>query len=438
MRILFLILALLFASLSTTPAHAQSNETPDDESPKVKIRLLPERTGVQPGEELWIGIDQSITQGWHTYWKNPGDSGTPLSISWTNPNVKAGPLHWPTPHKIAYEPLINYGYKDELVILQKLKLPEDLPTHLPVTLTANIEILVCKETCIPEYGVYSLTLNDPDTRLEDNSAFIDKARQSLPQSAAWATSFNQLDQDLVLKLNPPAEILKTINLASIELFPEDWGLISNPAKAQAFIQDGVLIIKQTRGERPLKEIKQTSAILAFETNDGAYAAYRFTATQSANETVQQTTSSLDKASGLNFLTAALFALLGGLILNLMPCVFPVLSIKALSLVKISEKHPDLARLHGLSYTAGVILSFLFIAGALITLQAGGAQIGWGFQLQNPWIVGILGYLLFIIGLNLIGFFEFANPFGNTGSKLTQNQGLPGSFFTGILATLIAT
>ncbi|HOO82314.1 MAG TPA: protein-disulfide reductase DsbD family protein [Alphaproteobacteria bacterium] len=433
MRILFLILSLLFASLSATSAYAQN-----DESPKVKIRLLPEHANVQPGEELWIGIDQSIAQGWHTYWKNPGDSGTPLNISWTNLDIEAGPLHWPSPHKIPYERLMNYGYENKLVVLQKLKLPENLPTHLPVTLTANIEILVCKETCIPEYGTYNLTLNEPDTRSEDNSAFINKARQNLPQNAGWTASFNQVDQDLVLKLNPPAELLKTINLASIELFPEDWGLISNPVKTQAFIQDGALIIKQTRGERPLKEIKQTSGILAFETNDGVHAAYHFTATKNAAKTIQQETSKTAQSGSLNFITAALFALLGGLILNLMPCVFPVLSIKALSLIKISEKHPDLARLHGLSYTAGVILSFLLIAGVLITLQAGGAQIGWGFQLQNPWIVGTLGYLLFIIGLNLIGFFEFANPFANTGGKLTQNDGLAGSFFTGILATLVAT
>lgn len=189
MRILFLILSLLFASLSATSAYAQN-----DESPKVKIRLLPEHANVQPGEELWIGIDQSIAQGWHTYWKNPGDSGTPLNISWTNLDIEAGPLHWPSPHKIPYERLMNYGYENKLVVLQKLKLPENLPTHLPVTLTANIEILVCKETCIPEYGTYNLTLNEPDTRSEDNSAFINKARQNLPQNAGWTASFNQVDR----------------------------------------------------------------------------------------------------------------------------------------------------------------------------------------------------------------------------------------------------
>jgi thiol:disulfide interchange protein len=142
-------------------------------------------------------------------------------------------------------------------------------------------------------------------------------------------------------------------------------------------------------------------------------------------------------SSLGFMSAVVFALVGGLILNLMPCVFPVLSLKALSLVKISEEHPEVARVHGLAYTAGVVLSFVAIAGALMTLKIAGAEIGWGFQLQNPFIVGLLAYLFLILGLNLAGVFEIRNPFGNIGGKLASNDGPMGSFFTGILATLVA-
>ncbi|MCB9983815.1 MAG: thioredoxin family protein [Rhodospirillales bacterium] len=434
MRILFLALTLLLAAL-TGQLSAQAADR--QQSPLVKIRLLPEKAAVKGGDALWIAAEQSIAEHWHTYWQNPGDSGTSPSIKWIMPaGFEIGEINWPTPHKLPYGPLLNYGYENQVVLLQQLQVPAEIPAG-PITLSANIELLVCKEECIPEYGTYNITLNGPNASLEDNSAYIHAVQNKLPRIAEWPAIYNENDGKLILKLTPPQNILDSINLASIEFFPENWGLVHNPAKAESFIQDGALIIKQPRGERPLTEIDQTSGVLTFETNDGQPQSYSFTATQGPLKTSspRQATS---KTAGLNFFSAFIFALLGGIILNLMPCVFPVLSIKALSLVKISEKHPKLARMHGLSYTAGVVLSFLAIAITLILLQAGGAQIGWGFQLQNPWIVGILGYLLFIIGLNLIGFFEFSSRFANIGSGLTQNQDLSGSFFTGILATLVAT
>ena len=430
MRILFLMVSLFMAF--SWPAQSVAEENTDD--PLVKIRLLAERGSIKPGDEIWIGTEQSITPHWHTYWKNPGDSGTSPSITWTLPErFEISDIHWPIPEKLPYGPLLNYGYEDKVILLQKLTVPQEPPDG-PITLSADIELLVCKEECIPEYGTYTLTLNGPNAATEDNSAYLESALGKLPEAADWDVYFGEDNEHFILKAVIPEDIRTNINLASAEFLAEDWGLLQNAEKPQAFIQDDQLIIKQPRGERALSDLDTVSGIIKFNLQDDQ----QYAATIEARPLPQGKAPSNAQTSDLNFITAIIFALLGGLILNLMPCVFPVLSIKALSLVKISEKDAALARKHGLSYTAGVILSFLIIAGTLIALQAGGSQVGWGFQLQNPWIVGTLGYLLFLIGLNLMGFFEITNPFGNVGGKLTQNDGLTGSFFTGILATLVAT
>ena len=434
MRILFLMLSLFMAIAWQATVYALENTDGNPNDPLVKIRLLPERATIKPGDELWIGTEQSITLHWHTYWKNPGDSGTATSITWDLPEgFEISDIYWPTPEKLPYGPLLNYGYEDKVILLQKLKTPDTLPEG-QITLTANIELLVCKEECIPEYGTYTITFNGPNAAAEDNSNYLKAAREKLPRQENWSAHYSEDEEHFILETKVPENIRDNINLSTAALLPADWGLLQNPETPQAFIRDNHLVIKQKRGERALTDVKTISNLLTFTLNNGKTHAVEIEATPLATEkpAIQKHT------SDLTILTAILFALLGGLILNLMPCVFPVLSIKALSLVKISEKDAGLARQHGLSYTAGVIISFLIIAGSLIALQSGGSQIGWGFQLQNPWIVGALGYLLFLIGLNLMGFFEITNPFGNVGGRLTQNDGLTGSFFTGVLATLVAT
>jgi len=430
----------LCLALLTPVQLAQTAFAEDNAKTLVKIRILPEKGQIKAGEEIWIATEQSITEHWHTYWKNPGDSGTSTNIDWQLPEgFEISEIQWPTPKKIPYGPLLNYGYENKVILLQKLKAPEVLPAG-PLNLIANIELLVCKEECIPEYGTYPLTLNGPNANLEDNKAYLNAARKNLPANADWPAFFGEKNGDFILETTLPQATRDTINLVSVQFLPEDWGLLSNPEKPQAYLRNERLVIEQKRGERSLGSLGTISGILAFETNDA----------QGFSTNIQASPLAMDKPKGrdsnpipgsaqsLTFISAVFFALIGGLILNLMPCVFPVLSIKALSLVKIAEKHPDLAKLHGLSYTAGVIISFLLIAGTLIAFQSSGAQIGWGFQLQNPWIVGAIGYLLFMIGLNLMGFFEVPNAFANTGGKLAQNDGLSGSFFTGVLATLVAT
>ena len=395
----------------------------------VKVRLVPERAMLDAGESLLIGIEQSIAPGWHTYWKNPGDSGTAPVIKWTlPPGFEVEPVQWPVPRKFPIGHLLNYGYEDNVILMQTLRAPSSLADG-PITIKADVELLVCKEECIPEYGSYEFTLNTESE--EDNSAFLDQAAQKMPTLAQWDVTFSE--QDSLFKLAVQGfkkDTLETIDPASVHFFPADWGLIVNAEKPQTVIKDGVLTLSQMREKRALSSLSQTTGLLQFSKNS-TLETYEITA-RPAGLSMPGT------PHAAPFLQAFIFALLGGLILNLMPCVFPVLSIKVLSLVKIAEQSPRVAKLHGLSYTAGIILSFLAIAIILISLRAGGDEIGWGFQLQNPLMVTMLAYVVFIIGLNLSGVFEISGNLGNFGNKLVQGYGLRSSFFTGVLATLVAT
>lgn len=428
---LTLIMGLLLLS---TAAFAQNND-----APLVNIRLLAERAAVQPGDEIWVAMEQIIEPHWHTYWQNPGDSGTPTAIAWDLPEgFEISDLHWPAGERISYGTLLNYGYEERVVLLQKLKIPQNIPPG-EITLSADIELLVCKEECIPEYGTYTLSLNGANAAEENNSALIEMARKTLPTQTSWTVEYAGDEENFSLTFaDIPADILNTLDTNTIELLPIDWGMVSNSAKAQSQIIDNLITLSQKRGERALTDLEHFNGVLKATSETGEVQSFAFQARPAGIAPAKNAESTPQTSENISFIQALLFALIGGLILNLMPCVFPVLSIKALSLCKCAEKDPTHARILGLSYTAGVILSFVGIAALLIILKAGGEQIGWGFQLQNPIVVGLLAYLLFVLGLNLSGFFEFANPFANAGGALTQKDGASGSFFTGILATLVAT
>ena len=432
---LIAIVSILFLTLMALSLvqNTYAQESPNENL--VDIRLMAERTNVKGGDEIWIGIEQSITPHWHTYWKNPGDSGTATNAAW---NLEGGfeisEILWPTPKRLPFGPLVNYGYEGNVILIQKLKLPKNLPPG-PITLSADIELLVCKEECIPEYGTYSLTLNDPVTIEEDNAGYFENALARLPVNVDWAIQYEENGNNLKTSITLPKDFANSIDPASVQFFPYEWGMVDNAKMQSSRIDENILTINQERGQRDLNEIGSAPFVLAFD--DKAGKSYSFEITANSTASLPQTPNTAPEQN-ITIVTALFFALLGGLILNLMPCVFPVLSIKALSLVKISDESPALARAHGLAYTAGVMLSFIAIAAILLALKSAGAQIGWGFQLQNPIVVGGLAYLLFILGLNLMGYFEIGSGLGNAGNKLTQGNGLNSSFFTGVLATLVAT
>lgn len=449
MRALLYIFTLCLFALSNVPnvANAQSSE-PDH---YVQFSAKTETNHIKGGDEIWIALEQKLYPEWHSYWINPGDSGSPTRITWELPNgFTATPLQWPTPHKIAYGPLLNYGYEGTVTALQKLIAPADLPQG-EITLKGQAEALVCKDICIPEYSEVSITLNAEGVPHLDMSSYFNDARDALPQQSDINGVFSQDAQNFILTLNNTDLCSAENPCTDIALFPYEWGLVDNTAAPVAAHKNNALtILQRASAERDISEVTASNFVLRYKDASGethslklrgensstnpATAAIVNMVTPEASKDIAPTT----KVASISFGSALLLALLGGLVLNLMPCVFPVLSLKALSLVKLSEKEGSAARIHGLAYTAGIILSFLAIAALLIALKSFGAQIGWGFQLQNPLVVSLLAYLLFIVGLNLAGLFEFANPFGNAGAKLTANNNASGSFFTGILATLVAT
>lgn len=421
-KTLFRLLVALLFFISFSSAHAFDAQ-------HVSIRLLPEKTALQGGDTVTVGIEQTIEKGWHTYWTNPGDSGAVARIAWkgTDTDIVAAPIVWPTPSRLPMGPLMNFGYENKVVLLQDITLPKNLPEG-PVTLNATIDILVCADICIPETHESSFTINGDQA---PSAAAVEKARGKLPLDVSWKASLREDGKNIVVTI--PTESPKSFaKLESIEFYPEEWGIISNPATTVAMTNDNSLTVIHPRGERAIKEVPSSKFVLAYEDASGARKAIRLDLPRDA------VGSTVVPNSNVGLMQALLLALIGGMILNLMPCVFPVLSMKALSLVQLKDKESAKARLHGLAYTAGIVLSFVAIAAILIAFKTGGAQIGWGFQLQNPAIILFLTYLFFTLGLNLAGFFEIDFGLANAGQSLTRAHGLSGSFFTGMLATLVAT
>lgn len=437
MKHLSLLLLALF--LTAAPALAQG-----EEAEHVRVELIPARTHVAAGEILPVAIRQSIESGWHTYWINPGDSGATPRFSWTLPDgVRAGPVEWPAPHRIPYANLINLGYEGQVTLLQEFQMPDTLPSGA-MTLSAQVEILVCKDICIPEFKTLPLSLNDPDRPAVDNSAVIAMARAMLPMPFEGTGTYKTDGNDLIVTVTGNA--IPAPARSDVTLLPVEWGIVKNTAATRIdHAGENALILRQERDSRALSEITSLPVLLTYSTEEGQYTALALTltpdpalaASPQAKAAPEQNTGA-PAPTHLNFAQAALFALLGGIILNLMPCVFPVLSIKALKLVQLREQGRGALLASGLAYTAGILLSFALLGGALLAVRAAGSAIGWGFQLQNPLVILALSYLLFVIGLNLSGLFQIGGTFTNAGGSLAAKNGLTGTFFTGVLATLVAT
>lgn len=468
-----LLLFLLLAGGGGVTGATQNARAQSPETRHVTISLVPENSRPAPGQDFRVAVVQSIDPEWHTYWRNPGDSGTAMKIRWTLPDgFKEKSLGWPVPERIPTGPLVNFGYAGEAVFVQSFTPPRRWPEG-PVTFTADIELLVCKDICIPEISRHSFTLNDPSAPAPDPS-LIARALEAIPVLLDARALHFEKDGALVLTLSSAdSKVMNALKMGSADLFPEEWGVIENTARTSVSSDKDSVTLVHARGVRPLAEVGEIRAVIAFPDGRGSRRGIEIVSKPDPSRPVPPSSppssvtenndgsglsappSALSStaiappgegrlpgggsSAGSGLAMALVFAVLGGLILNLMPCVFPVLSIKALGLVRLAEKHPEKARAHGLAYTAGVVLSFVAIAGLLIALKAGGSAIGWGFQLQSPIVVTLLALLLFALGLNLMGVFEMSFRLPRSLHKsYAESQGLAGSFLTGILATLVAT
>ncbi len=446
--------AILALALWAAPDRAAASPRAED---LVKAELLAEPSAVKAGEPFAVGVKLTMAPHWHTYWRNPGDSGLATEIRWTLPEgVSAGEILWPVPERIPVSHLVNYGYDGEAILLTTITPPKTLSAGQPLTLKADVSYLVCERECIPGEASLSILLpvagpNEDGKPDPADRATFEAARAKLPTPSPWTAKTEAAGDRLRFVVDVPG--LKPDSIRSAYLFAFDETAVEHAApqtlsaRAGGFTLDikrsnlgqgdpqplgGVLVVAEaletgvTRHAveigAPPKASSGAAALAASASPSGTGGGTR----QPANVTLA------------GMANAVLLAFLGGIVLNLMPCVFPVLSIKVLSLVKHSGYGPALVRLNGLAYAAGVIGSFLVLAGILLAVRAGGAEVGWGFQLQSPAVVTALAFLLFAMGLSLSGIVEFGTSLAGYGQRLDTRSGLPGSFLTGVLATVVAT
>jgi thiol:disulfide interchange protein DsbD len=461
---------LIFSGLLAAAA-AHSLPGPTVATANVKSRLVSEARTIGPGQTVWLALEFNIRDGWHTYWRNPGDSGQATSIEWAlPPGFTAGGIVWPTPHRFDLAPLVNYGYTKHVMHLVPLTAPADLKSGAPVTLSAKVSYLVCSDVCIPEDVNLALTVpTSASAGAADpaDAALFTAARSELPVAAPAPTSASVKDGSLVITLGP-AWGATLSQIQSLTFFPLNEGSIEYAAPQiltrspdalqlamkvgddppKTGIVAGVLVATERSGNAtvsvPIEIAAQFTAANLAVTSVSAAGTGAASSTAAGSAAAGPTASAVDAAKATDaaprpaLASLLLLAILGGLVLNLMPCVFPVLSIKAIGLVEQAKKHPAAVRTKGVVFAAGVIASMLALAAVLLGLRAGGEEIGWGFQLQSPLFVTLMVYLLLAVGLNLSGVFEVGGSLAGVGDGLTQGDSYRAAFFTGVLTTLVAT
>lgn len=416
-------------------------------TPHVEAQLVSDMAAFEPGKPATVALRLKMEKGWHTYWINPGDSGLPTLIKWTLPEgYAAGPIQWPAPERIDVGPLANYGYEGDVLLLNALQVPANASAGKDAIVKARADWLVCREVCIPDGADLSLTLPvQPNAGADRQWArLIATARAALPAPLiGWKVSASRSGANVAIDL---AAATPT-RLSEVQFFPYESGKVEAAAKQSlARTQQGYRLQLEAAKE-PKGAFTRVAGVLVARDAWGeglphavaidvplTAAAAGADATMGAPEALP----GLADGSDLSLPLAALFALLGGVLLNLMPCVFPVLSIKILGFAQKSEHHPAAVRRHGLVFAAGVVASFLALAGALFAARAAGEELGWGFQLQSPIMVSVLALLFFVFALNLSGVFEFGEFVPSWLAMAKAKSGYADSFLSGVLAAVIAS
>jgi thiol:disulfide interchange protein DsbD len=408
--------------------------------------------GVGAGQPLWLGLQLTHQPEWHTYWLNPGDSGLPTVLEWTLPaGVTAGDIAWPTPKKIPIGNLANYGYEGTVLLPVPLTVaPGFKGEQLSVRLKASW--LACRRECIPQEGEFVLNLPVRGSSAAHGAAF-EAARQASPQALKGGSG----------QITPEAQNIRvsvtglpaTMRGKALEFFPETGGVTEPAGVITQAWQGGVwtaqVPLSALRSESP----PRMPVVLALADSKQVAPAWRLElpvqgnwppvapmaavspALEAALKANQNQPATAPTPAPLGAWLLALFgAFVGGLILNLMPCVFPVLAIKMVGFVQVKDRAARLRS--GGAYTAGVVLSFLALGGLLLGLRAAGEQLGWGFQLQSPAVVAGLALLFTLLGLNLAGLFEFGQLLPSRLAGLQAKSPTVNDFLSGVLATAIAS
>jgi len=423
---------LLTAAILALAAPAWAGESAPVRSERATMTLAAEMASVAPGQPFRIGLRQRLAPGWHTYWTNPGDAGTPPELALTLPEgATAGEIQWPAPHRIPFGPLVNYGYEGNTLLPLTVTPPAGLQPGQSFTIQAQGNWLICEQVCIPEEGSFTLTLPVEATARPDPAMapLFQQAEAELPRPTPWQATAGFQGQQGALLLS--GEDISPQSVKEAFFFPAEWGVLDHAGAQPLQVEAGALRIGLPRGAAELPA--QLAGVVAITDGAGVRSAYTVSATPGPVPALPGAAGT----SGLPLGQALLWAALGGLILNLMPCVFPILAMKALAIARLSGAARAEVRGHAASYTAGVVLSFLLLGGVLLALRLAGQSAGWGFQFTSPVFVALTGWVMLAVGLNLSGVFHFGGPVG-AGGGLAGRGGHLGSFATGGLAVLVAT
>jgi len=438
------ILATLIAGVSAAPrAHAQIVEVGDGgpgpfKAPHLTVELTTLAPQIPIGGSVQAGLVITIEEHWHVYWVNAGDSGEPPKINWTLPKgITAGPLQFPAPQRLPLGPLMDFGYEDQVAFPFTITAaPGTKPGK--VHLDAHVNWLVCASQCLPGKAHLGLDLDAVSGPVAQPPLVgaLGEAVTQLPKPLPAGMSVSAIGGDKQI-----AVTLKTGTAEKdAEFYPFDGGIIENAADQPVdLLPDGIRIwvvrAKDSTGlPKTLHGLIKLSDTEAYEFTAPVVAGVVPAAPASAGKPAAAAPESAD----ITLFGAIGLAFLGGLLLNLMPCVFPVLFLKGLALVHSSNEERGRQRLHGFVYTFGILVSFWAIVAVLLILRTTGRELGWGFQLQSPGFVAVVAALLFFLALSLAGQFEIGLSLTSAGGELANKQGLAGSFFTGVLATVVAT
>lgn len=417
-------LAFLFALTAIGAARAQPVVATDHAT----TRLVAEADGIAPGGSVALAFAQELEQGWHVYWKNQGDSGLPLEFNWTLPDgASAGPIDYPTPERIPIGPLVNFGHEGAPIFLTSVTAPSDAAIGSVLEIGLEATWLICADICVPETGRFSLSLPvvaNPAATASARPLFA-AARAAMPEPFDSAASFSARGDGLTL------ELASAPNAAGAYFFPDLEG-VSDPAAAQRFERQGDAARLTIKGGPSLAALGgRLDGVIIFDER-GIGRGYAIAAERKA-AIAQGPAAPAGSLAGL-----LITAFLGGALLNLMPCVFPILFIKAASMAKAATGDRGKMRRHGVLYALGVVATFAALGGTLLALRAGGEQLGWGFHLQSPAVVALSAYVLFAVGLNLAGAFHVGSGLQDIGSGLVRGRnGDVSAFLTGVLAVFVA-
>ncbi|MBC8044689.1 MAG: thioredoxin family protein [Rhizobacter sp.] len=433
-------LALMLLMLTAAPVSAQLFQG----KPLVTPSLITNASDAS--KPFTVGVRFKIAPEWHLYWKNAGDAGLPIEVKWQLPEgFTASGIQYPTPHKIVQAGIVAFGYENEVVLLATITPPKDFNASGKVSIKADLNWLVCQESCIPGNGAAELTFGNLSAaqRLE-NKNLIEKYTSQLPQPLSRLSLKSRVGTKATAERTDVEISLEGDDAVKVsDFFPETFekflinhidiktseGKITFPLTPK----DKTSELTSLQGLLILGEKGYEFSVPVTAKGDGAPAG------NTGGGLIAQDFNVQDEAERLSLAWVLVLAFAGGLLLNVMPCVLPVLSLKVMSFVQQSAKGKDVNQRLSLLFAAGVVASFWALAAVAVLLQSAGSQIGWGFQFQSPIFVLVMTAVIFVFGLNLVGVFEFGTPAvsGEVSATLSRNDNL-GAFMNGVLATTLAT